>query len=934
MNIWKTGNFTDRHFLMGYLESASIRPPLRFQFVFALWLLLFLMQAQIVYCGDSTIGSKSVALLGDTTYVDYNPAVSVSEASGLEAGIRKLGAEVDVFTMGEPGGVEYAVYRRDALVIPELETSSSFLDTLDEATREIIRSYVKNGGSMLVHGDLGQRSLALLNGLFGFSLAAGSDTGPYTLDETASFGTPYASGPASLPSNSATRPVSLASLPYGARPIYFNGDNVAMFIVKMGRGWVVFHAWDWYNAAPAGAMDNEWTDILRAFFYLEPDSKTVALLGDVTYVDYRPGETGGEASNLEEGITGLGGEVTVFSLTDSGVLAGAISGRDALVIPDLEKSAGLYDDLNETERNAIRSFVNEGGMMLVHGDSGQRSLALLNGLFGFSIVTAATQTSYSQGEAASFSTSYSVGPGSLPNNSASNTVSNASLPFGAQVVYANGDSVAVFIVPVGKGWVAFHAWDWFNAVPVGTVDNGWIIMLKAFLKLEPLSGAVALLADNTYVEYNQNYMGAEASNMEACLKGLGKNVDAFTLSDPGGIDGALSGAEAFVVPDLERSANLFDDLDETSRDAVRNYVRSGGLMLVHGDGGSRSLTLLNGLFGYSLTAGTSGLDTVFDEAASFGTSYASGPATLPANNSCRTVSLASLPFSAQVVYAQDDTVTVVIIPEGKGWIAFHAWDWFDAVPNGIQDNGWIGLLKAFLNLESATGSVAMLADSVYVDYNPGNEQAEASNMEASLKNLGKEVEPFILADLSGMAEMLENKDALVVPDLEEYTSFIGDLDESSREDIRHYVEEGGLMLVHGDAGGRSLALLNALFGYSLSAGTSEITSTLDEEASFGTPYASGPVTLPANNSCRTASLASLPVNARAIYHNDTSVTIFAIPVMKGWVVFHAWDWYSAVPVGSLDNGWMGMLAAFLKLSPPAKSMALLADTGYVDYIPE
>ena len=189
---------------------------------------------------------------------------------------------------------------------------------------------------------------------------------------------------------------------------------------------------------------------------------------------------------MESSIIASGVGVHAFTLGDYEGLAGALNGRDGLVIPELEKVADFYGALDGITRSAIVNFVENGGLMVVHGDTGGRWLTLLNSLFGYSLVKGGTGDTYIFEPAGAFPTPYLGGPATLPNNSACNTVVRSSLPVDAKVVYAVGDSVAAFYVPVGRGWIVFHAWDWYKAEPVSTVDGGWNEILRNALAFDPV----------------------------------------------------------------------------------------------------------------------------------------------------------------------------------------------------------------------------------------------------------------------------------------------------------------------------------------------------------------------------------------------------------------------------------------------------------------
>ena len=67
----------------------------------------------------------------------------------------------------------------------------------------------------------------------------------------------------SLDDPSWTQPISLASLPPGARDIYRTGSSVVVATMPVGCGTVTYLGWDWYNAEPVAATDGGWVEVLN-----------------------------------------------------------------------------------------------------------------------------------------------------------------------------------------------------------------------------------------------------------------------------------------------------------------------------------------------------------------------------------------------------------------------------------------------------------------------------------------------------------------------------------------------------------------------------------------------------------------------------------------------------------------------------------------------
>lgn len=206
----------------------------------------------------ATAEAARVALFNDPTYVDTTP--TTGEAETLRASLVQQGHSVKVFTGISSAAWRGALAGRELLVIPELE-AGDLAAALPQAAEHTLRSYVATGGGLATF-DSPANTTSLLNSLFGFSLAAATDSPPYAR-QSGLGGTSYVGGPASLPSNNATRPLSLASFPGGAKPVYANGDAVGVALFAAGSGRVAYLAWDWFDAAPVGPQNGGWLNVLN-----------------------------------------------------------------------------------------------------------------------------------------------------------------------------------------------------------------------------------------------------------------------------------------------------------------------------------------------------------------------------------------------------------------------------------------------------------------------------------------------------------------------------------------------------------------------------------------------------------------------------------------------------------------------------------------------
>jgi len=212
----------------------------------------------------SDYGREGIALFTNTTYVDYRPGETGAEASNLEETVQDYGIDVSTFTGIASTNFTTAADNRKALLIPEIERDN-LNAALDDAARTAIADFVDAGGNLIIFYPAANGELQLLNDAFGWSLAYGSDTINATLNAADAAGTPFESGPGTLPGNDATCSVDITSLPAGAKTIYTDDDSgdAAVVVIPHGDGNVIIIGWDWYDAAPLGSQNGGWLDVLE-----------------------------------------------------------------------------------------------------------------------------------------------------------------------------------------------------------------------------------------------------------------------------------------------------------------------------------------------------------------------------------------------------------------------------------------------------------------------------------------------------------------------------------------------------------------------------------------------------------------------------------------------------------------------------------------------
>jgi len=198
-----------------------------------------------------------------------------------------------------------------------------------------------------------------------------------------------------------------------------------------------------------------------------------------------------------------------------------------LLIPELEKG-DLSSALSGEAKDTIRTFVENGGNLVINATSGSNDESLINSIFGFTISGGSGGTPYAQtGDAAG--TAFASGPASLSYENGTYQWSASSLPAEAKVMYGSGDGAAVVVIPVGSGQITFLAYDWYDAAPVGSQDGGWLEILDIAVTQDGSSPAdVAVFDNGSFVDTEDGYSGAESENIQATLNGQGHNVTTFT----------------------------------------------------------------------------------------------------------------------------------------------------------------------------------------------------------------------------------------------------------------------------------------------------------------------------------------------------------------------------------------------------------------------
>jgi len=201
--------------------------------------------------------AANVALFADTTYVDYTPPSSSSEAYNMQVALTSMGHTVTPFTGTTGAAWTTALAGAQVLVVPEQE-NGQIAGNLDAAAVTAIQSFVSGGGILIVGEDY--QSILFINSVFGYSITFGG--GAASTQTLAAASTVFASGPVSLTDNNATGGYDTASLPAGGLCAYANGTTCMVFQINQGSGRIIQLGYDYFDAVPNGTQDGGWNAVL------------------------------------------------------------------------------------------------------------------------------------------------------------------------------------------------------------------------------------------------------------------------------------------------------------------------------------------------------------------------------------------------------------------------------------------------------------------------------------------------------------------------------------------------------------------------------------------------------------------------------------------------------------------------------------------------
>jgi hypothetical protein len=200
----------------------------------------------------------------------------------------------------------------------------------------------------------------------------------------------------------------------------------------------------------------------------------INIFDNSSFVD-TDGANSSESHTVQATLTSLGYSFSLFTDYSNANLLTTLTSDSLLILP--EQEAGCWScSMDATQRNTIKDFVNTGGDLIMFG-SYLYSDDFLNEIFGFS--TGVRNSGTATKTASVVGTEFEDDALSLNAHSWTGELFN--LPVGAITYYSDGDGSTVAKMTYGAGNIGFIGWDWWNAAPLGSKDNGWSGVLNSMI---------------------------------------------------------------------------------------------------------------------------------------------------------------------------------------------------------------------------------------------------------------------------------------------------------------------------------------------------------------------------------------------------------------------------------------------------------------------
>jgi hypothetical protein len=226
-------------------------------------------------------------------------------------------------------------------------------------------------------------------------------------------------------------------------------------------------------------------------------TSTINILMNGNYTDLEE-----EAPNLVAAISSFGHSYSTFTDISASTFSSFSGGT--LVIPELQGD-DLDANLTSDAKDAIATFVSNGGTLLAFEPSSDGLYSLLNSIFGFSLNTNGVSEPINL--TSSGLSLLPTAPSTIPNNDGTSSLDTTTLPPDSVTIY-EGDDVnqsVVTMIPYGTGKIYVMGWDWYDGAPIGNQNGGWVNLLGLVLSLSSPPCDNSLSYGIKYNRYVQEY---------------------------------------------------------------------------------------------------------------------------------------------------------------------------------------------------------------------------------------------------------------------------------------------------------------------------------------------------------------------------------------------------------------------------------------------
>lgn len=674
-----------------------------------------------------------------------------------------------------------------------------------------------------------------------------------------------------------------------------------------------------------------------------------------------------ESDNVQATLASFGATVTTFTGLTGPEWAAALAGASIVVIPELENS-GLVGSLTPEAVTVLRDFVQSGGGLILNGahSVSGRAADLLNQVFGYSLVEFNVSGSFTRGAAAA-GTEFSDDVPTLPWANGTSGLVLTSLPAGALPIYSDSSFAGVALFTAGAGQIAYLGYDWFDAAPRGSQDFGWVEVLRSAYQetaaLATLPGAHAVRLgpgeNRTEVDFGNTPLPGSVRGQkwndvdrDGVLDAGEPGLPGWTIFLDANNNGVLDAAPVSLDPDgfapgtalntirpgvtlsQSNTSGLINPSTIISAAAVGELLASTGSQAFGnsftGSGVWAGSTRLR--VDFATPVDSVSIDVISDDASDVGSFQAFSstgvllasllsPAlstgnfhTFTATSAARNIAYilvggrgsSDAMLIDNLVYTGSETSAVT---DGDGFYFFPDLPAGEHVLGEVAQSGWVQTYPII-----GAGSTAVVFDNPsFVD--TGNTvSAESDALQASLVGIGASVRTFAGLTAADWSAALVGATALVIPELE-VNDLAPALTPEVRAVIRNYVDAGGGLIVMGShyTPGHAANFLNAVFGTTVTE-QNAFSSYNRTAAAAGTEFADEAASLPPNEGTSTLAVSSLPAGARVIYGSATQAAVVLTASGNGSIAYLGWDWSNAAPLGTQNNGWLGVLeSAYLEV---------------------